>query len=238
MSVRPLVVSVHAPDTGAGEGFVADASVAAELGCSTACVTTSVLVPEPLPLDLVAKQLTAVARLGPIGAIRVGFVHGSAQVELIAHELRRAAPAPAVLASAARQGTSVLLDPQTQEAIVRFLYPAVRVVVVRAAELSVFGVREADDLDGLRAAAAELRARGAASVVVAGLLWRGRVLDLVDDAGKVVLLDTARIHAPHVPGLAGSYAAALTAHLARGLGLSEAADAAQRYVGFRLQRGR
>jgi hydroxymethylpyrimidine/phosphomethylpyrimidine kinase len=236
--MRPLVVSIHAPDTGAGEGFVADAAVAAELSCRTASVATSVLVPEPLPLDVVAKQLTAVHRLGPIGALRVGFVHGAAQVELIAHELRRAAPAAAVVASAARQGTAVLLDAETQVAIVRFLYPAARVVVVRAAELSAFGAREAEDVEGLRAATAELRARGAGAVVVAGLLWRGRVFDLVDDAGKVVLLDTARIHAPHVPGLAGSYAAALTAHLARGLGLPEAADAAQRYVGFRLQRGR
>ena len=39
-------------------------------------------------------------------------------------------------------------------------------------------------------------------------------------------------------GLAGAHAAALAAHLARGLSLSTAADAAQRYIGFRLMRGR
>jgi hydroxymethylpyrimidine/phosphomethylpyrimidine kinase len=64
------------------------------------------------------------------------------------------------------------------------------------------------------------------------------VLDLVDDDGHVVLLDTARIQTSRVPGLAGAHAAALAAHLARGASLSNAAEAAQRYIGFRLQRGR
>jgi hydroxymethylpyrimidine/phosphomethylpyrimidine kinase len=60
----------------------------------------------------------------------------------------------------------------------------------------------------------------------------------VDDDGRVALLDTARLQAPRIPGLGGAYAAALTAHLARGLALAEAAEAAQRYIGFRLARGR
>jgi hydroxymethylpyrimidine/phosphomethylpyrimidine kinase len=98
--------------------------------------------------------------------------------------------------------------------------------------------RSVDDLESLREAASKLREQGAAAVVIAGLLRRGRVLDLVDDGGNVVLLDTARIHAPRIPGLAGSYAAALASHLARGLALPEAADSAQRYIAFRLLRGR
>jgi len=110
--------------------------------------------------------------------------------------------------------------------------------VARAADCGFFAGREVTDLDGLRDAAARLRDLGARAVVVAGLLVRGRVLDLVDDDGNVVLLDAARIQAPRIPGLAGAHAAALTAHLARGLPLPNAAEAAQRYIGFRLQRGR
>jgi hydroxymethylpyrimidine/phosphomethylpyrimidine kinase len=119
----------------------------------------------------------------------------------------------------------------------RHLYPAARVVVARAADLAFLADRDVLDLDGLRAAASRLRSHGARAVIIAGWLVRGRVLDLLDDDGQVVLLDTGRIHVARIPGLAGAYAAALTAHLARGLSLQDAAAAAQRYIGFRLLRG-
>jgi hydroxymethylpyrimidine/phosphomethylpyrimidine kinase len=118
------------------------------------------------------------------------------------------------------------------------LYAAVRVVVARAADLPSLTGREAADLAGLRDAASRLREQGARAVVISGWSAHGRVLDLLDDGGELAVLDTARIHAAHVPGLAGSYAAALAAHLARGLALRDAAEAAQRYVGFRIVRGR
>ena len=238
MSAGPLVVSAHALDTGGSEGLVADAAVFAELECRAVCVATSVVSREPLPLDIVARQLEAAQLVGPVGAARVGFVKGATQVELIAGFVRRAAPTTTVVAAPVRDGTSPLLDVETQEAIRRHLYPAARVVVARAADLASLAERSVDDLDALRGAALRLREQGARAVVIAGWLLRGRVIDLLDDDGQIVLLDTARIRVPRVPGLAGAYAAALAAHLARGLPLSTAAEAAQRYVGFRLVRGR
>jgi len=238
VSEAPLVVSAHALDTGAGEGCVADAVIAVELECRCVAVATSVLIPEPLPLDLVARQLEAIEASGSVRAMRIGFMRGAPQVELFAHAALRAPLTPTVLAFPGRAGTSNLLDPATRDAMVRLLFPAVKVVVARAAELPALAGIDIEDLAGLRDAASKLRSRGARAVVIAGWPWRGRVYDLVDDDGRVSLLDTARLHAPRVPGLGGAYAAALTAHLARGLALPEAADAAQRYIGFRLARGR
>jgi len=238
MSAGPLVVSTHALDTGGGDGLVADAAVFAELDCRAVCVATSVVSREPVPLDVLARQLEAARLVGPLGAARIGFVNGTAQVELIAGFVRRTVPATAVVASPIREGTSTLLDAETQDAIRRHLYPAARVVVVRAADVASLAERTVDDLDVLRSAAGQLREQGARAVVIAGWVVRGRVIDLLDDDGQVVLLDTARIHVPRIPGLAGAYAAALAAHLARGLTLSTAVEAAQRYVGFRLVRGR
>ncbi len=231
MSASPAVVSVHAVDTGGGDGLVADAAVFAELDCRALCVATSVLPAEPLPAILVAAQLEAVRRVAPVAAMRTGFLKGAAQVEPVAEFIRKAAPETTVVAWP-------LADAQTQEAMQRLVFPSARVVVARASELSQAIGRDIDDLDGLRDAAKGLRDLGARAVVVAGLITRGRVLDLLDDGGAVVLLDTARIQAARVTGLAGAHAAALAAHLARGLTLAHAAEAAQRYVGFRLRRGR
>jgi len=221
-----------------GEGFVADAAVFAELDCRAVCVATSVVSHGPLPLELVARQLEAVQPLGPVAALRIGFVSGEAQVTLCASFARRAAPDTTVVATPVRVGTATVLDVATRDALRRELFPAARVVVARAADGAFYAGCEVTDLDGLRDAAKRLRDLGARAAIVAGLIVRGRVLDLVDDEGNVVLLDTARIQAPRIPGLAGAHAAALTAHLARGLTLTRAAEAAQRYIGFRLQRGR
>jgi hydroxymethylpyrimidine/phosphomethylpyrimidine kinase len=238
VSADPLVVSVHALETGAGEGFVADAAVLAELECRAACVATSVLVPEPLPLNVVARQLENAASRGPIGAFRIGFLRGAAQAELVGHVVGRAPLSPAVLAMPLRAGAATLLDAETRDAMMRFLVPAARVTVVRAADVASLVDREIDSVESLRDAALRLRARGAQAVVIAGWLWRGRVVDLVSDDDAVVLLDTTRIQAQRIPGLSGAYAAALAAHLARGLTLPFAADAAQRFIGLRLARGR
>jgi hydroxymethylpyrimidine/phosphomethylpyrimidine kinase len=238
VSPDPLVVSAHALDAGFGEGFVADAGVFAELDCRAACVATSLLSHTPLPLELLARQLDAVEPMGPVAAVRIGFVSGDDQVTLCSSFSRRVAPQTTVVAPSVRVGTTPVLDVPTRDAMRRELFPIARVVVARAADCPFLAGLEVTDLDGLRNAAKRLRDFGARAAVVAGLLVRGRVLDLLDDDGEVALFDTARIQAPRVPGLAGAHAAALTAHLARGLPLSKAAEAAQRYIGFRLKRGR
>lgn len=222
MSAHPTVVSVHALDAGGGEGLVADAQVFSELDCRAVCVATGVLPSVPLSPGLLRGQLDAAQRSAAIGAVRTGFVKGVEQVALLGEFIGSAAPERTVISWSA-------LDEQTREAMLREVVPKARVVVARASQTSI---------EGLCAFAKELRDRGARAVLVAGMVARGRVIDFLDDGGAVVLLDTARIQAARVEGLAGAHAAALAAHLARGLTLPQASEAAQRYVGFRLRRGR
>jgi hydroxymethylpyrimidine/phosphomethylpyrimidine kinase len=232
--------------TEGGDGLVGDAAVFAELGCRAACVATAVLAAsqgslhgfEAISEQLVAEQFeSALEDVRPSGA-RIGVVAGAPQVELLAGLLPRGAPEATVYAPVVRVSGATLLDGNTHDAVRRVLFPAVRVVVARASDLETLSGRGAEDIDGLRARAAAILGHGARAVVVAGMFLRGRVFDLVDDGGEVTLLDAARVQAPHVRGLSGAYAAALAAHLARGATLQKAAEAAQRYVGFRLTRGR
>src|SRR5262249_45243578 len=160
--------------TGAGDGFVADAAVFAELGCRAACVATSLIVPDPLPLDMVARQIERASESGPVAAARVGFVHGVPQVELIAAFLRRAAPEMSVLAIALHSGDKSLQDKPTRAAIVEALFPAARVVVVRAIDASELTGVPLDDASALRETAESLRAQGARAAIVSGFAVRGR----------------------------------------------------------------
>ena len=242
MSPTPLAVTVNMVDSLAGEGIAADAAVLAELQCRPLCVASAVMGPargpsaiEPLPLELVRAQLDAALAVGRTGAARIGLVRGEGHVELVADRLGHAAPA-LVAAPVLRVGGAEVLDAASFEATVRLLVPVARVLVVHAADLAAFVGPGAADLDAAREGAARLRGRGASAVLISGIFARGRVIDLLDDGGTTVVLDAARVHAPHVPGIAGAHAAALTAHLAQGLDLARAAEAAQRYVGLRLAR--
>jgi hydroxymethylpyrimidine/phosphomethylpyrimidine kinase len=193
---------------------------------------------EALSPSLLAQQFEAALEIARPRAVRVGLLRSPGQVRLIAELLRTYHLDGLVLAPPVRYGRTEVLDDATREAIAVHLLPLARVSVVRSADLPGVSGNGAPDLDALRAAATALRARGARAVLVSGAAWHGRILDLLDEEGSETVLDTARVAAQRVAGLATAHAAALSAHLAHGLPLLRAAEAAQRYVGQRLQRGR
>jgi len=242
---RTAVLTMNAVDGLGREGVLVDAPVAAELGCRAVCVVTALMAAredrvealEAVPLALVGMQLeTALASSRP-AAVRTGIFRDAVQIGFVAGLLRDLAAPGLVVAPVARVAGVRILDDAAAAATRRELFPLARVAVVRAAETGMFAGETARDLEGMKTAAARMRGDGARAVLVVGLTWRGRVLDVLDDGGAVSIFDASRIVAPRVDGLAGAHAMALASHLARGTALERAVDAAQRYVAFRLQRG-
>ncbi|HEX5042973.1 MAG TPA: bifunctional hydroxymethylpyrimidine kinase/phosphomethylpyrimidine kinase [Candidatus Polarisedimenticolaceae bacterium] len=244
MADIPAVLTLHAVDTAAEEGVVVDAAVLGELGCRPLQVITAVLAAgahgphalEGLSPALVAQQFEAVLEIARPRAVRVGLLRTPEQVRLLAELLRTYHLDGLVLAPPRRLHRTEVQDAATREAIAMHLEPLCRVCVVRACDLA--EGNGAPELPVLRAAAAALRSRGARAVLIAGAGWHGRIVDLLDEEGAESVLDTARVCAPRIAGLASAHAAALAAHLAHGRPLLQAAEAAQRYVAQRLQRGR
>jgi hydroxymethylpyrimidine/phosphomethylpyrimidine kinase len=243
---HPLVLAINAVATKDGDGVVGDAAVLHELDCRVAAIATSILAVtssrivahEPVPDDVLTRQLEAVLSEGRPDGARIGALGGPSQARLIAESLERCAPSRSVYAPIVQMAGARLLDATTLQTARREIFPRVRVVVLRAHDAEAWGLPAIGDLATLRAGAAAAREQGARAVIIAGLLVQARVIDLIDDGGSVTLLDASRVQAPHIPGLSGAYAAALAAHLARGAELTKAAEAAQRYVGLRLMRGR
>jgi hydroxymethylpyrimidine kinase/phosphomethylpyrimidine kinase len=240
----PAVLSIHAADGIGEQGVVADAGVCKELGCRWVGVVTSVMPTgpegvdalEPLSLGLVAQQFESVLKAGRPAAARTGVLVGSRQVELVAGLLRDYRIDRAVVAPVVRVRGERVLDASTLAAMTRDLFPLARVVIVRAGDAELLAGETVEDVDGMARAAGTLRSRGARGVLIAGAVHGDRVVDLLDDNGTTFLFDVSRVSAPRVAGLSGVHAAALAAHLALGRPMNKAVDAAQRYVGFRLQR--
>ena len=224
MSARPPVLTIGALHAGAAEGIVADAAVISDLGCrpftaATCLVTGSGDGPLPLPPSLFTAALSAALTEAP-RATRVGAL-ADQDVEEMAALLASHAP------------DAIVLDPE-----IAALPTARRAPLLAIAAVAVVRAGDARDVEGLQRVAARMRGEGARAVLVAGGALRGRMVDLLDEEGRVTVFDTSRIQAPRIPGLAGSHVTALTAHLARAETLVRAAEAAQRYVGIRLRRGR
>lgn len=246
MADKPAALSIHTADNWCEEGVLADAAVFRELQCDPVSVVTSVLAATPVHIDalealslsLVAQQFESVMKGCRPAAGRTGILNDPRQIELIAGLVEEYGLHDLVVAPVLRFGGATVLDESGLAATRRLLYPRARVLVVRAADIEKLTGMEAEGLDGMKKASARLRDQGAGTVLLAGFPSRGRVLDLLDDRGSIAVFDVSRIIAPRVSGLAGAHAAALTAHLARGEPLVNAVAAAQRYVGFRLQRGR
>ena len=246
MPDAPAVLTLHAVDTAAEEGVVVDAAVLGELGCRPLQVVTAVLAAgahgphalEGLSPALLAQQFEAALEIARPRAVRVGLLRTPEQVRLLAELLRTYHLDGLVLAVPRRLGHTEVQDAATRKEIAVHLEPLARVCVVRASDLPGAEGNGAPELPALRAAAAALRTGGARAVLIAGASWHGRIVDLLDEDGSEAVLDTARVCAPRIAGLASAHAAALAAHLAHGRSLLQAAEAAQRYVAQRLQRGR
>jgi hydroxymethylpyrimidine/phosphomethylpyrimidine kinase len=245
MASGTAVLSIHASDTH-GDGLLADGAVFRDMQCSPLLVTTAVLSAaqgrvdalEPVSLGLVAQQFESIFEGPRPDAARVGILAGREQVELTSAMLGIFRVPNVVLAPVFRVGKTAILSGEAMDALVGSLFPAARVLVVRAGDLELFGGQRAQNLADLRDAASSLRKRGAGAVLISGSILKGRVLDVLDDGGQVTVLDTTKLSVSRVDGLAGAHAAALAGHLARGLDLRHAAAAAQRYIALRLQRGR
>ncbi len=245
MGFRTSVLSIHAADTD-GDGLLADGAVYRDLQCRSLAVTTAVVASapgridalEPVSLGLLAQQFETIFAAGHPEAARVGILIDPEQMELTAELLQTFRVPGVVLAPVFRIARTPILSGPAMNALIRFLFPVARVLVVRAGDLDLLAEKRAESLDELRSAASALRERGAGAVLISGGILKGRVLDVLDDGGQVTVFDTTRLSVSRVEGLAGAHAAALAGHLARGLDLRQAAAGAQRYIAQRLQRGR
>lgn len=246
MSVAPSVASFQAVHAGGEEGLTTDIRVCDDLDCRLVPVATAVIAagidgvasiakaPDSW-LEQFAAEITAPRRPA---ASRIAFVADRAQAGSVRRLIEARSLPWVVCALETRQGGEAALDAGSLSEVSDELFPVADVVIVRAGDLELYGGGAPDDVDGAKRLAKRLRERSARRVLVAGLGWRGRVLDLIDDEGLVTVLDAPRMAAARVPGIAGAHAMALACHVARGAVFTEAAAAAQRYIALRLQRGR
>jgi len=245
--VIKTALTVAGSDSGGGAGIQADLKTFAAHGvfgtsaitAITAQNTVGVTAVHVLPADLVTAQIEAVASDIHVSATKIGMLATAAIVESVAAaiaelQLPLVVVDPVMIAKSGDR----LLDEDALTAIRQELLPRSLVVTPNIPEAEALSGLPIASLDDRKEAARRIRKLGPSAVVIKGGHGHGpELVDLLFDGREFHEFKTARIDTRNTHGTGCTFASAIAAHLAMGIGIVDAVGSAQAYVAGAIRHG-
>lgn len=241
-------LTVAGSDSGGGAGVQADLKTFAALKVYGTSVITSVTAQNTcgvqgtydLPADFVARQLDAV--LSDIGAhaVKTGMLANAAIVKTVATKLKEYGISKLVVdpVMVAKSG-HLLLAEDACEVLKKELLPLALVVTPNIDEAEALTGLSIQNEKEMVEAARCLHSYGASFVVIkGGHLPNTEVVDILFDGQTVYRFAAPRLSTPNTHGTGCTFAAAITAFLARGLEVPAAIGQAKDYLWQAMAAGR
>jgi hydroxymethylpyrimidine/phosphomethylpyrimidine kinase len=230
-----VVLTIGGSDSGGGAGIQADLKTFCVLGLHAACAITAITAQNTLgvqhvfglPPEIVVEQLKSITDDFTIAFAKTGMLHTAEVVNAVADHLRmRKIPFvldPVIEAEAGGR----LLQPDAVEALAEHLIPWAKVVTPNIFEAQALTGIEVRDRQTADLAAKRILEAGARAVIIKG----GHLdcIDLLMTENQAILLPGERVKGEN-HGVGCTYSAALTAFLAMGYSLQEAARLAKRFA--------
>jgi hydroxymethylpyrimidine/phosphomethylpyrimidine kinase len=241
------VLLIGGTDSSGGAGLVRDVRTLSELDTVALCAVTAVTAQTDQSLrasqlmtpQLVGAQIAAAFATCPIGAVKVGMLANAALAQAVAAALAPHPQVPVVLDPVLRSSSGAqLLEEGGRRVLMERLLPVVALLTPNIPEAAALlgcpaAVSEAQALEQAR----ELMARGAHAVLLKGGHAGGREsVDLLLSGQGLERLSAPRVEA-QLRGSGCALAAAIAAHLARGVALSLACARGKAYVNALFNRG-
>jgi hydroxymethylpyrimidine/phosphomethylpyrimidine kinase len=242
--VVPRCLTIATSDSGGGAGIQADLKAFAALGCHgmsaivalTAQNTTSVTAVHEAPPAFVRAQLDAVFDDIGVDAAKTGMLFSARIIEAVADFLgEQAVPLVVDPVMVAASGAKLLQD-DAVAILVRELFPRATVVTPNLHEACALVGRPYEDDADRRLLAEAIHELGASAVVVTG----GHGAEAVDwlfDGDRHVPIPVERYGDEATHGAGCTHSAALTAFLARGESLEDAARGAAEVASEAVRHG-
>jgi hydroxymethylpyrimidine/phosphomethylpyrimidine kinase len=237
----PRCLTIAGSDSGGGAGIQADLKAFASAGCHgqsvivalTAQNTLGVTAVHEAPPDVVRAQLEAAFSDIGVDAAKTGMLFSKSTIETVAAYLA-VYPVPLVVdpVMVAASGAKLLED-DAVETLVGLLFPLAMVITPNLHEAQALGGIESEDRGVL---AEQLHALGAAAVIVTGGHGE-RPVDHLFTAGRHVEIPVPRHDVAATHGAGCTHSATLTAMLARGWSLEDAARGAARVAAGAVANG-
>jgi len=235
-----IALTIAGSDSGGGAGIQADLKTFHQFGVFGTSVITAVTAQntigvrawEPVPVELVTRQLDALADDLPPGAVKSGMLGSAPLVEAVADGIaRRRLPNyvldPVMVATSGDR----LLDRDAERLIVRRLVPLATLVTPNLDEAAVLldgSVRTPDDMERAGRALVQLGAR--AALVKGGHLAGAEVVDVLVAGGAARRFIRPRLETTSTHGTGCTLSAAIAAGLALGRPLERAVEDALDFV--------
>ncbi|GAA1941018.1 bifunctional hydroxymethylpyrimidine kinase/phosphomethylpyrimidine kinase [Amycolatopsis minnesotensis] len=242
----PSALTIAGSDSGGAAGLQADLRTFLTCGVHGLVAVTAVTVQNTLgvhdradlPPHIVAGQIGAVASDMGVGAAKTGMLASAEIIHAVAaacdeHEIGRDHRIPFVVDPvAASMHGHPLFDEDGLAAVRDELLPRATVLTPNLDEVRLLAGIEVRDREQMYAAAVTLQRLGPRYVLVKSghLLDDPECVDLLFDGSTFVELPGPRFGTPHTHGAGDTMASALTAGLARGMTVPDAARFAKKFV--------
>lgn len=240
-SFMQVALTIAGSDSGGGAGIQADLKTFHQLGvfgtsaitAITAQNTLGVSAWEPVSVDLVRKQIEAVASDLSPNAVKSGMLATGEIISAVADAIRRFELQNYVLdpVMVATSG-DLLIERNAVGAIISELMPLATIITPNGDEAAVLTDIAIESLDDMKRAAESMAKMGAGSVLVKGghvNTSGGEIVDLLFD-GEFSEFRHRRLDTRSVHGTGCTLSAALAANLALGASLHDAVDLAIAFV--------
>lgn len=236
------VLTIAGSDSGGGAGIQADIKAISAMGCYASSAITAVTVQNtlgvqavhPIPLDILEGQIDAI--LSDIGAdaIKIGMLHSTKVVNLVAemiekYGIRNVVLDPVMVSTSGHK----LIEDDAIESIKNRLIPLSRVITPNIPEAEILsGCKISSDQD-FEQIAKKLSFNKSVSVLLkAGHLDNDCLVDYfynVED-NTITLLPSKRVQTKNTHGTGCTLSSAFASALARGEDLTTASKSAKKYI--------
>lgn len=242
----PVALTIAGSDCSAGAGIQADLKTfqhfhvhgLTAVTCVVSETANIVRAVHPVPVEIVADQVSLLLDAFPVAAIKTGMLFSAAHVRAIAEILEKHPGVllvvdPVMIASTG----DPLLEPDAMQEYRERLLPLARVITPNLPEAEALLGKAIPDETALEAAAHQLAERfGTAVLLKGGHLNGPDCLDFLVDGAATHRYSAKRIPVAGSHGTGCTLSAAIAAALALGEDLPTAVASAKRYLGNTLRR--
>ncbi len=244
------VLTIAGSDSGGGAGIQADIKTISACQCYASSAITAITAQNtlgvkdihPVPSMTVKSQIEAV--LDDIGtdAIKIGMLHSSEIIQMVAdcldnYQIKNVVLDPVMVATS---GNQLLLNDAINN-LITVLFPKVRVITPNLPEAEILLGRKIEKQAEFRGVAKELAEKYHVSVLLkAGHLTGDDLIDVLYDfeTSQSHDLKSKRIETQNTHGTGCSLSSALASFLAKGFTISESAQRAKLYITNSIKEGR
>lgn len=243
------VLTIAGSDSGGGAGIQADIKSISACGCYASSAITAITAQNtlgvrdihPIPNIILRSQIEAV--LDDIGAdaIKIGLLHSSESIQIVAncldqYQIKNVVLDPVMVATSGDK----LLQDEAIAHLKNILFPKVRIITPNLPEAEIILGRKITSQSEFGAVAKELAEKFQVSVLLkAGHLNADILTDVLYDFenSSCTELPSKRIKSVNTHGTGCSLSSALAAFLAKGFNISESAQRAKEYITESIKAG-